>query len=158
MLPQMPSVMNNRNDPMPRVSQRIVAFSVHIKCDGTSENIFVIASKQSVERGLRPPTTTNEVQNVKEGKVQLWLGYGFDLEEDRLTYKIDQDTILGAWVTEEGETQVYKARLTKNGFFRDGGTTMYDIELEHPNIPGRYVPFRQKVGVKVVTLTIVFHQ
>jgi hypothetical protein len=167
MLPQMPSVMNDLDqsvgsrgsgDPMPQVTQHIVAFSVHMRCDGRSSNRVVKASKRSVERGLRPPTTISEVQNVAADNVWLELGYGFDMMDDALEHKIDQDTILGAWVTEEGSPQVYKAHLTFAGRFRDGGTTQYTIELEHPRQPGRHVPFKQKQGDNVVTLTIVFRQ
>ena len=167
MLPKPPSAMQGVDEsmasldigaPMPRVSQRVVAFSVHMRCDGTSNSGVVTASKRSVERGLFPPTTIGEVQNVAEGKVQLELGYGFGMNDDRLEQKIDEETILGAWVTEEGTAQVYKARLTFAGRFRDGGTTLYTIELEHPQKPGTYIPFKQKVGDKTVSLTIVFSQ
>ena len=167
MLPQMPSVLDDLDqsmgslglgDPAPHVSQRIVAFSVHMRCDGTSDRDVVTASKRSVERGLRPPTSMGEVQNLEEGRVLLKMGYGFDMDNDRLEHKIDEETILGAWVTEEGTAQVYKARLTFAGRFRDGGTTMYIVELEHPQRPGTYIPLKQKRGEKTVTLTIVFRQ
>jgi hypothetical protein len=49
-------------------------------------------------------------------------------------------------------------RLTYLNTFRDGGTTQYRVEIEHPKRPGRYVLLRNAVGDKVVTLTIVFSQ
>lgn len=145
-------------EPVPRVPQRIMAFSVHMRCDGTTHNKFVQANKRSVERGLRPPTSISEVENTDEGEVRLEMGYGFHNGDDALEQKIDERTILGAWVTEQGNPQVYKARLTRQMTFRDGGTTQYSIELEHPQHPGRYGPLKQKRGDKVVTLTIVFSQ
>ena len=86
------------------------------------------------------------------------MGYGLHNGDDALEQKIDERTILGAWVSEQGNPQVYKARLTRQMTFRDGGTTQYSIELEHPQHPGRYGPLKQKRGDKVVTLTIVFSQ
>ena len=159
MLPQMPpSVMNNRNNSMPRVSQRIVAFSVHMKCDGTSQNLFVAANKKSVDRGLRPPTNISEVQNVRNGKIGLMLDYSADLEEDELKHRIDEDTILGAWVTLEGEPQVHNARFTLDGNLSSLSATIYDIELEDSRNPGTYDFFKPRVTDKVYTLSIVFHQ
>ena len=167
MLPRPPSVLDDLegstrsldlSEPVPRIPQRIMAFSVHMRCDGTTHNKFVQANKRSVERGLRPPTSISEVENTDEGKVMLEMGYGVHMEDNRLEQKIDEETILGAWVTEQGNPQVYKVRLTRTAMFRDGGTTQYSIELEHPQQPGRYGPLKQKRGDKVVTLTIVFKQ
>ena len=159
MLPRPPSVFDDAEHvPVPPVSQRIVAFSVHMRCDGTQPGNIVRVSKQSVERGLRPPTAPDEVQNLAKGPVRLELCYGFDMEDDRLGHRIDNQTVLGAWVTEQGEPQVYKARLTYLNTFRDGGTTQYRVEIEHPERPGMYVLLRNAVGDKVVTLTIVFSQ
>ena len=159
MLPQMPpSVMNNRNNSVPRVSQRIVAFSVHMKCDGTSPNLFVVANKQSVDRGLRPPTNISDVQNVRNDNIQLMLNYAAELEEDELTHRIDQDTILGAWVTLEGEPQVHNARFTLDASLSSLSATIYDIALEDSRNPGTYDLFKPRVTDKVYTLTIVFHQ
>ena len=145
-------------EPVPQVSQRIVAFSVHMRCDGTSRDRVVKVGKRSVERGLRPPTTIGEVQNLAADKVWLEMGYGFDMGDDALEHQIDKDTILGAWVTEEGNPRVHKANLTYLATFRDGGTTQYSVEIEHPKKPGTYVPLRNAVGDKTVTLTIVFRQ
>jgi len=90
--------------------------------------------------------------------VMLEMGYGFHNGDNALEQQIDERTILGAWVTEQGSPQVYKVRLTRTATFRDGGTTQYSIELEHPQHPGRYIPLKQKRGEKVVTLTIAFSQ
>lgn len=159
MLPRPPSVFDDVEQvPVPPGLQRIVAFSVHMRCDGTQPGNIVRVSKQSVERGLRPPTAPDEVQNLAEGSVLLELCYGFDMEDDRLGRRIDNQTVLGAWVTEQGEPQVYRVRLTYLNTFRDGGTTQYRVEIEHPKKPGRYVLLRNAVGDKVVTLTIVFSQ
>lgn len=167
MLPRPPSVLDDihghmrslaLDEPVPHVTQRIVAFSVHMRCDGTSDNEIVKVSKRSVERGLRPPTTIGEVQNLMAGKVWLEMGYGLDMGDDALEHRIDKDTILGAWVTEEGNPHVHKANLTYRATFRDGGTTQYSVEIEHPRKPGTYVPLRNAVGDKTVTLTIVFRQ
>ena len=146
------------DEPVPPVPQRIVAFSVHMRCDGTSPDRVVQVSKRSVERGLRPPTAAGEVQNLAVGPVLLEMGYGFDMEDDRLEHRIDKETILGAWVTEEGNPHVHKADFTRTTTLRDGGTTQYSVEIEHPRKPGTYVPLRNAVGDKTVTLTIVFRQ
>jgi hypothetical protein len=159
MLPRPPSVLDDlERVPAPRGLQRIAAFSVHMRCDGTSHSKIVQVRKRSVERGLRPPTSIGEVQNVDEGPVLLEMGYGFDAGDDRLEQRIDEETILGAWVTEQGNPKVHTARLTRRATFRDGGTTQYGVELELPKRPGTYVPLRNVVGDKTVTLTIVFRQ
>ena len=142
----------------PQVSQRIVAFSVHMRCDGTSPDRIVQVSKRSVERGLRPPTAAGEVQNLAVGPVLLEMGYGFDMEDDRLEHRIDKETILGAWVTEEGNPHVHKADFTRTTTLRDGGTTQYRVEIEHPRKPGTYVPLQNAIGDETVTITIVFRQ
>ena len=167
MLPRPPSVLDDiegpmrslaLDEPVPHVTQRIVAFSVHMRCDGTSDSKIVEVSKRSVERGLRSPTTIDEVQNLAAGPVMLQLGYGFDMGGDRLEHKIDTQTILGAWVTEQENPTVYKAHFVHNSTLRDGGTTQYSVEIEHPKKPGTYVPLRNAVGDKTVSLTIVFRQ
>ena len=146
------------DEPAPQVSQRIVAFSVHMRCDGTTHNKFVQANKRSVERGLRPPTSISEVENVDEGEVMLEMGYGFHNGDNALEQQIDERTILGAWVTEQGNPTVYKAHFKHHATLRDGGTTQYWVNIENPGKPGQWIPLKQTRGEKVVTLTIVFSQ
>ena len=136
-----------------RVPER-VAFSVHMRCDGTPAGNSVHITQQDVDNGLRSPI---RVTNLREGPVWALFDYALD-SPHRLLDEIDSDTIDRAWVTEEGSPDVYNARLTERRVPDDGGLTLYGVELEHPRKPGRYVPLKQKKGDKITTLTIEYRK
>ena len=124
-------------------------------CDGTAADNSVHITQQDVDNGLRSPI---RVHNLEPGPVSAFFDYGLS-SPHRLLRTIDSKTIHHAWVTEEGSSTVYNARLTIGaGLYRDGGSMSYKVELEDPSLPGRYVPLRLVQDEKITTLTIVFRK